>query len=220
MTIKTAAKTGAAPQEAPAGNSKKIYAAVFALAILLFAVTAWTAASGRATGWEYSLFMSINGWAEGWYRFFTIVTFFGSTWIALVSVVGAFAIRMYRLAWRLAVTIIGAYGVAFLAKHFIDRGRPAELFSAAHARIAETGMGFPSGHATVSTVIALTLWPYLPKKARYVLVPTFIGAVCLSRLYLGVHIPLDVVGGVALGAAAVTFIRILPEAVRRAFRLN
>lgn len=220
MAAKIAAKTDAVPEVAPATKNKKIYVAAFALAVLLFAVTAFMAAGGRATGWEYSMFISINGWSEGWYRFFVIVTFFGSTWFALISVVTAFVMRLYRLAWRLAVTIIGAYGLAFLAKHFIGRERPAELFSAAHARVAETGMGFPSGHATVSTVIALTLWPYLPKKARYVLVPVFVGLVCLSRLYLGVHIPLDVVGGVAAGVAAVAFIRILPEAIRRKFRLH
>jgi glycosyltransferase 2 family protein len=198
----------------------KLYLGAFVAALLIFAGAMYLALSGRPTGWEHTLFMSVNGWPEGWYRLFTIVTFFGSTWIALISVVGLFVAKLYRLAWRLAVTIIGAYGIAFVAKHFIGRERPLELFSGVHARVVETGMGFPSGHATVSTVIALTLWPYLPKKARYVVVPLFIGVICLSRLYLGVHIPLDLIGGVAIGVASVSFIRILPSSLRHKFCLD
>jgi membrane-associated phospholipid phosphatase len=207
-------------ETAPPDGHYKLYLGAFVTALATFALAASMALSDRPTGWEYSFFMAINGWSEGWYRLFTIVTFFGSTWIALISVVGLFTAKLYRLAWRLAVTIIGAYGVAFLAKHFIGRERPLELFSGVHARIAESGMGFPSGHATVSTVIALTLWPYLPKRARYIVVPLFIGVVCLSRLYLGVHIPLDLIGGVAVGIASVSFIRILPAALRHKLRLN
>ena len=197
-----------------------LYIASFCLALLVFAAAAFLAAKGKPTGWEYSWFRSINGWSEGWYHFFTVVTFFGSTLGALLSVIVVFATRAYRLAWRLALTIIGAYGIALVAKHVIGRARPVELLTGVHARAVETGMGFPSGHATVSTVIAFTLWPYLPKKLRYAIVPLFIGLVCLSRLYLGVHFPLDVVGGIAVGIGAVSFIRILPQAFRKRIRIS
>jgi undecaprenyl-diphosphatase len=203
----------------PVNGRTTIYLAACIAGIIVFGLGAYFASSGHPTGWESSWFTAINGWSEGWYRFFTIATFFGSTWMALVSVVTVFAFRMYRLAWRLAFTIIGAYGVAYLAKHIIGRERPAELLANVHARAVETGMGFPSGHATLSTVIACTVWPYLPAKLRYVVVPLFIGVVCLSRLYLGVHFPLDIVGGIAIGIAAVSFVRILPRALRTFLRL-
>lgn len=198
----------------------KLYGAAFALAIIIFSFGAYGALQGSPLGWEVNFFQAINGWSEGWYRLFTIVTFFGSTWIALISVVGVFALRMYRLAWRLAITIVGAYGVAFLAKHFIGRDRPLAFLHDLHVRAVETGMGFPSGHATISTVVALTLWPYLPKMLRYIIVPVFIVLVCVSRLYLGVHFPLDVVGGAAIGVGAVSFVRLLPQKWRQALRLS
>jgi len=88
-----------------------------------------------------------------------------------------------------------------------------------HTRAIETGMGFPSGHATVITVIMLSLIPYLRNKWRW-FPPLAIVLVCLSRLYLGVHFPLDIVGGVALGTAAVAFVRILPQSLRVLLRVD
>lgn len=208
-------------QESPSYSGRyRLYAAALAVALLVFGFTTYLALRGSPLGWEVSMLAAINGWSEGWYRFFTIATFFGSTWMALVVVAGTFLARLYRMAWCLALTIIGAYGVAFLAKHFIERERPFEILTTIHARVAETGMGFPSGHATLSTVIALTVWPYLPKRWRYVLVPVFIGLVCLSRLYLGVHFPLDIIGGIAIGVGAVSFLHILPPAWRSFLRIQ
>ncbi|HEX8763213.1 MAG TPA: phosphatase PAP2 family protein [Candidatus Saccharimonadales bacterium] len=190
------------------------------LAALLFSASTYFALKGTPTGWEYTLFMAVNGWAENWYRLFVIITFFGGTWMAVISV-GLFCLAgLYRLALRLALTSLGAYGAAYLAKHFIGRARPLELFDGVHARIAETGMGFPSGHATFITVLTVTLLPYLPKTVRWIVAATAIGAVSLSRVYLGVHLPLDIVGGIAIGAAAVAFIHILPKKLQRILRIN
>ena len=196
-----------------------LYVGGFIAAIILFGLTAWIAAQGRAMGWEVSVFHAINGWSDGWYRLMVIVTFFGSTLWAPIAVGLALVARFYRLAWRMALSILGAYSIVFFAKHIIERERPLGLFQDVHARIAETGMGFPSGHATLATVITLTLLPYLPWKWRWI-VPLVIGLVCLSRLYLGVHVPLDLIGGVAVGTAVVAFVRIMPQPLRVLLRID
>ena len=198
-----------------------LYYAVAAIAaIVLFGIASLLAKKGTPTGWEVTVLTSINNWSSSWSGFFNVMTFFGSIWMALIAVVGTFALKMYQLAWRLAITIIGAYGVAYIAKHFIGRARPEELLADVNVRATESGMGFPSGHATLSTVIALTILPYLPRWVAYVVVPLFIALVCLSRLYLGVHFPLDVIGGIAIGTAAVSFVRILPDQIRKWARVN
>jgi membrane-associated phospholipid phosphatase len=196
-----------------------LYAGGFVAALVVFGISAWLAAKGTATGWEYTWFHAVNGWSESWYRFMVIVTFFGSTMWAPIAVILAFLFRFYRLAWRMALSILGAYSIVMVAKHVVGRERPLALFHDAHARVAEAGMGFPSGHATLITVVTLTLLPYMPWKWRWT-VPAAIVLVCLSRLYLGVHIPLDLIGGVAVGTGVVAFVRILPQPIRVLLRID
>lgn len=196
-----------------------LYLVGLVLAVLTFAVCVYVAAKGTAAGWESTWFHTVNSWSDSWYRFMVIVTFFGSTLWAPVPVLVAFLLRFYRLAWRMALSILTAYGFVFILKDLIGRERPLGLFQDAHARVAETGMGFPSGHATLITVVMLTLLPYMPWKWRWI-VPLAIVLVALSRLYLGVHIPLDVIGGVALGTGVVAFFRVMPQSLRVLLRID
>lgn len=203
----------------PYKGHRNWYIAGLIAAVLVFGTTAYIASQGTVFGWEVTWFRELNNQSEGWYRWMVIVTFFGSTLWAPIAVGLAFLARLYRLALRLALTILGSYTVVYLAKHFIERERPLGLLTDVHARVVETGMGFPSGHATLATVITLTLLPYIAGKWRWLL-PVPIVLVCISRLYLGVHLPLDLIGGVAIGTAAVAFVRILPQPLRVLLRID
>src|SRR5205085_7582600 len=69
---------------------------------------------------------------------------------------------------------------------------------------------FPSGHATTSFACATVLALTVPRLRVPVLV--LAAAVAWSRVYVGVHFPLDVIAGAALGAAiGVGVIRFLPR---------
>jgi undecaprenyl-diphosphatase len=72
---------------------------------------------------------------------------------------------------------------------------------------------FPSGHAATSfAAAALLSWlTPLPKAPLFVLA----GLIAFSRVYVGVHYPLDAVGGALLGLAVATALRRLVEARRR-----
>ncbi|HNE88949.1 MAG TPA: phosphatase PAP2 family protein, partial [Actinomycetota bacterium] len=109
-------------------------------------------------------------------------------------------------SWRPTVGALvagwGGWWLAKLVKAQVERGRPsAELPADAVRDTALTeGLGFVSGHSTVAFACAAVLSPYLTRNWRifgYGLATT----VGLSRVVVGAHLPLDVVGGAALGLA-------------------
>ncbi|HJP96288.1 MAG TPA: phosphatase PAP2 family protein [Candidatus Saccharimonadales bacterium] len=170
--------------------------------------------------WETSIFHHINDWPASLKMAGIVITMIGgSVWAALASIAIATVARFHRLAWRLAAVIIGGYGLDFVLKQLVDRGRPADLLADFHRYSVETGAGFPSGHTTIATVISLTLLPYLPKAWRWLPI-AWIGLVALSRVYLGVHLPLDVLGGFLVGLLVVSLTRILPQPLRVFLRLD
>ena len=83
----------------------------------------------------------------------------------------------------------------------VERGRPSSVLDEVRIRrVAALGRGYVSGHAAVVTLLVVLAWPYLGRlgRAGAVAVAVF---VCLARMYVGAHRPLDVVGGAALGLA-------------------
>ena len=171
-------------------------------------------------GKELALFHFINNWPDRLRTLFVVATIAPeSLWIAVAAVVVTFLLKMYRLAWQLAAGTLAGYVLGYAAKHFISRGRPIELTHDVAARVHESGPGFPSGHAMIVTIIVLIMWPHLPRGWRW-LVALLIPLVALSRVYLGVHAPLDVVGGVALGVAVVAAMRLLPRKLRLFLRFD
>ena len=126
----------------------------------------------------------------------------------------ALLLRRIRLAVELAVAGIGVYLLAKVVKEVFPRGRPGAVLDDARLRgIGPEGLGFPSGHAAVSAALAFVLFAYLPRAWRWAFVVLGV-IVSVGRLYVGAHLPLDVVGGAALGIAAgalVTFVGGVPE---------
>jgi membrane-associated phospholipid phosphatase len=126
----------------------------------------------------------------------------------LIVSVGALAIgflthrprRGAAVALAVGVAGGGAYLVAKLAKHAVNRGRPGDMLQEVRIRgVPASGLGFPSGHAAVSTAIVLVILPYLVWRWRWALLALPL-IVAFARVYVGAHLPLDVVAGVAIGA--------------------
>ena len=117
----------------------------------------------------------------------------------------AAALALARRRPRLAVAIAGGgtatWLVAKALKRVVGRGRPTSLLERVELPGKEEGdRGFPSGHAAVSAALTVIAWPFVSKSWRAPLA-ILSGVVPFARMYVGAHLPLDVIGGSALGLA-------------------
>ena len=146
--------------------------------------------------------------------------------VPLVAAV-ALATRHLRLALDAVLAAGSIYLLAKVIKEFVQRGRPDSLLDDVHI-LGEPagGLGYVSGHSAVAVALATVASPYLGRRARRV-AWVLAAAVCVSRMYVGAHLPFDVVGGAALGWAAGALVHLLlgapqprpsPAAVRDGLR--
>ena len=90
-----------------------------------------------------------------------------------------------------------------MVKGVVDRGRPAALLTAVEERelFGADSLGYPSGHAAVAAALTVVVAAHL--SVRWLIVALALGAVVLfGRMYVGAHLPLDIIGGAALGTIA------------------
>ena len=98
-----------------------------------------------------------------------------------------------------------------------DRDRPpVELVEPEPLLEVPTTSSFPSGHASSSFASAVVLGHLVPP-LRWPLLAVA-AAIAFSRVYVGVHYPLDVLAGALLGAAVATALLLLVRALQRSLR--
>jgi membrane-associated phospholipid phosphatase len=158
---------------------------------------------------ETDLFRLANDLPDALFPAFLVVMQAGNVLAVGVAAVVVAATRRFWLAANLAITGIGVWLLAKAIKARVGRGRPDDLLPDVNLRGShDSGLGFVSGHAAVAVAIATMIIPYLGRRARWVAVLVAV-LVCISRLYVGAHLPLDVVGGAALGWAAGSLVHLL-----------
>jgi membrane-associated phospholipid phosphatase len=133
----------------------------------------------------------------------------GNVLVVPAAALVAAAFRRWRLAAGLLLAGAGVYLLAKVVKGVVPRGRPAGLLPDVVIRgTAALGRGYVSGHAAVVTSLLVVAWPWLGRPARIGCTVLAV-AVCLARVYVGAHLPLDVVGGAALGLAVAGGVRLV-----------
>ena len=121
----------------------------------------------------------------------------GAVWVA-IGLFGSARCERRRPRWLAATAVAPtAIAVNYAVKVAIGRDRPLIEEHPPLAR-APSDLSFPSAHATSSVAAATALSRVAPsyRLPLYCLA----GAICLTRPYLGMHYPSDVLAGVLLGA--------------------
>lgn len=126
-------------------------------------------------------------------------------------------------ALRVLCVLGGASAFALVVKQLINERRPPAWLWAVPA---DSGASYPSGHTTVAAAIAVAAVMVAGDRARAAAIAIgglYTLAVALSRVYVGNHFPLDVVGSIFAALAAglvVAGLSALPAVRRRLGRLD
>lgn len=189
-------------------------AVIFSAALLAFAFLATSAPHGDYLPLEHRFMLALRHdgrpigprWAESAVRDVTALGSFTVLGLLVLLILGYLCLRrFYRVAALLAVACGGGAVLNELLKNVFHRARP----EAALRLVSVESLSFPSGHAMVASIFYLTIGLLLSRLTQrrrekaYVIGMAILLTVLtgLSRVYLGVHYPTDVLAGWAAGIA-------------------
>ena len=161
---------------------------------------------------------SVSRWVQSWR------TPWLDTLMEIISVPGVLAVAgpmvllaaavLYLKGWREESILIFGTSVAgrlvtIALKELVERARPAE--DVARSLQEAGGYAFPSGHVmhftvflgAIAAVVAMRAGSRVTRRLALAIVLLALAAIGLSRIYLGVHLLGDVLGGYVFGAATV-----------------
>ena len=211
MTEEAVHRAGPAgqPSAEPALSQARWNLVVLCAAVVVLLATMLVARAELAT-LEASIFRAVNDLPQGLYTLVWPFMQYGTFITIPALAVIALLFRRFRLALAIALAGVGVYLVALVVKGVVDRGRPAALLTAVDERelFGADSLGYPSGHAAVAAALTVVVAAHL--SVRWLIAALALGAVVLfGRMYVGAHLPLDIIGGAALGAIAGSVVNLL-----------
>ena len=153
---------------------------------------------------DYRIFKLINDWAGGGGGV-DLFGIFCAKYLIFVMGFAAIGIIIFREAgkkdnilsiFKIILSALLGYFIKIIINLFQARPRPFAVHDVNLLVGKLTDGSFPSMHTLISFVIAFSMYRYNKKIGVYFLVAAAL--VSLSRIYVGVHYPLDILGGIIL----------------------
>lgn len=140
---------------------------------------------------------------------FKTITKFCNTITVIIFVIILVIFLERKSMWKLLITVVSTVLVNQLLKHTIRRIRPDHL-----RLIEERGFSFPSGHSMTSIalygILIYLVYKYIKNKILKIILITLLTLLILgigiSRIYLGVHYPSDVLAGFFLSSSIIILV--------------
>ncbi len=194
------------PPYPSAAPSKRWYVITFLMALVLFSLLAALVLNvPLVSEWD----ALVSNWAQtlrtpGLDQLMLAVTLSGDTFVALSGALVILIYFLYVRHWKLFFLVLSiaasTTGLVFLFKTLTARDRPSILSSGLDT------FSFPSGHATTAAVIAGVVALLIAhgrhiniRRGVYAIAALFAVMVGISRVYLQVHWPTDILAGWMLG---------------------
>ena len=158
--------------------------------------------------WDKDLFLYLNSFHSDFWDTFMMLMTRKETWVPLYLTLLYFFIRNYRtkailIIVAVALVIAGADQLAGLLKITVQRLRPVHdpaIANLVHNVLHKGGLyGFVSAHAANSVAILVFTSRIFKRRSYYIMMLIWTLIFCYTRIYSGVHYPLDLFGGALLG---------------------
>lgn len=161
--------------------------------------------------WGVNLILLLQGFSPGLDLPFKLLSLLGNEGFYLFLLPLIYWCVDRRIGARLAVLFLVSAYLNSAVKILVAQPRPFHYDQRVRALVSAGGGGLPSGHTQHSVVV----WGFLAMRSHrawaWTLAAFLMMAIPLSRLYLGVHFPVDILGGFLLGALLLAaFVKLEP----------
>ena len=187
--------------------------------ISLFVVLNVSVNTGFTLGFDIWLFRIVNSWSSSGLLDTVMVLFtlygreivWGGTTLGLFFLGGE---REKKAAITLGLLFLILTGVGYGVKALDMRSRPYDVLDNVRLLVGgESDSSFPSGHTLMVFGGVGVVWLYL-RRGFAIILTAEASLVAFSRVYVGVHFPTDVVGGVLLGAGCALLVCSFPMLIK------